>query len=151
MSDRKYFPVLIIRNVGAYPTKGTDLDLLIMSKAKQMVDAGKMVKGSCPIFADKAKPPIADLDYTSWFTNYNLIHTQEMTENHDVSAKFSTGAVEPKSIRVFTSEAAANEWITFITGLDAQQAMILTAEQALEFVNPWPDDSVFDQYVATQP
>lgn len=148
-ATRKYFPVLILRNIGDFPVKGSDLDLLIMSKAREMVNAGKMVKGSCPSVPGVAKPSFDGLDYIPLTTNYNLIHTQEQLDNQPLSTRYTTGDMQPKSIRVFTSEAAANEWITFITGLDAIDAFIISEEEVATF-DVWPGDSVFDQYVVAQ-
>jgi hypothetical protein len=150
MSERKYFPVLITRNVGTFPAKGTDLDLLIMSKAREMVHNGKMVKGSCPSIPGKPKVTFDGMDYIPLTSNYNLIHTQEELDNKPFSTKYTTGDLAPKSIRVFTSEAAANEWITFITGLDATSAVILSLEEIATF-EVWPEDALFDQYVVAQP
>lgn len=150
MSVRKYFPVLIVRNVGNFPVKGSDLDLLIMSKAREMVNSGKMVKGSCPSIPGTPKAYFDGMDYIPLTTNYNLVHTQEQLDSQLLSTRYTTGELAPKSIRVFTSEAAANEWITFITGLDANSAVILSLEEIATF-EVWPEDALFDQYVVAQP
>lgn len=172
----KYFVVMTAWPIGqAVSQQPTSVQRAIVEKCYSMVSAGKAVRPECPykdnvhsqeyhtgakIFPTHSDPVIEH--GRPWFTSWSMKHKEEImngavgtisTDPDDMigpsglSVPFANDTVtEPRGFRIFTSEAAANEFIDFILSLGAVFSIIMTQEE-IDAMNFLPDDSVIDQYV----
>jgi hypothetical protein len=146
-----FFVVSTVYAPGSLPNR--DYHDLVTNKVREMIAAGKLVKGTLPHATKNStdgytnvSDPIGDLVEERPFATNIVLTFNEQTKT------FTGGRVpgEPaKFLRIFTSQAAAEEWCEFALQYGAINALILTPEEAAELVD-LPPDEVIQQYVVQQ-
>jgi hypothetical protein len=132
----------------------SDLNAVLMAKAREMVDAGKLVKGTLPhagvntypsTYSNATHPErgtVAKSELQAFVSNL-IIEFDDATQT--VHGRYPAGEPQ-KLLRIFTTEAAANEWCEFVLQYGAFNALILTPEEANGLV-ALPADDIIQQYV----
>jgi hypothetical protein len=137
-----------------------DLHNILLAKARTMIDAGQLVKGTLPHDGQNVYPQgytnathpernagIADKTELTAFATNLIMSYDDATRT--VSGTWPTGETQ-KYLRIFTSEEAATEWNLFTLKYGALSSVILTAEEIAALPGIiLPDDSVIQQYVTT--
>jgi hypothetical protein len=143
-----FFVVSTVFAPGVLP----NADYLAVStvKVREMIDAGKMVKGTLPYNGRNNIEGYTNLGHPIG----NLAEERPLASNivltyNEETKTFNGGRPEgepAKFLRMFTSEAAANEWCQFTLQYGALTSMILTPEQVATLIE-LPPDEVIQQYV----
>jgi hypothetical protein len=171
-----YFVVLTQWPVGGAPnqvgTKDADgvseLQQACSDKGWEMIQAGKMVRADCPTknvgqyhvtgLTDGPVHPIIPSNLAvsygrSWFSSgrdkyLNAISTSRARAAAlELPDEFDNDET-PKFLRIFVTEAAANEWNDFSLSLGATYSIVLTPAE-YEPLDLIPDDSIIAQYIGT--
>lgn len=169
-----YFVVMTAWPLGnAVVQQPASVQRVIVEKCYNMVSEGKAVRPECPYKENvhsqeyhtggKIFPAHTDTVVEHgrpWFTSWSMKHKEEIlagavgtpgsdTENTTptgLSVPFSDGVTEARGFRIFTTEAAANEFIDFILSLGAQFSIIMSQEE-IDAIGFLPPDSIIDQYI----
>ena len=169
-----YFVVMTAWPIGqAVIQQGVEMLTVTHTKAYNMVIEGKLVRPDCPtkhntlekkyLNNNPVYPIMTDVIHEYgrvWFSSWSVKHQEEILSGavgthsdtrlvpNGLSIPFSDGTTEPRGFRIFTSEAAANEWIDFILSLGAQFSVIISQED-IDKMDILPDDSIIAQYIGT--
>jgi hypothetical protein len=156
----QYPVVLTIWN--DFPEGTSDLDTAIFNKAKQMTLDGKMALGSF-----RQRFPAIDHIPAGWKISdaYNptphlpgqfeqervpyapLVSNRILRRDNDTETVYiSLPTDEYKGVRIFKTEADAEEWIAFTYSLGATQSRIMSEQDIANLGLTWPDDSVLATY-----
>jgi hypothetical protein len=156
----QYYAVLTIWN--DFPEGFSDLDTALYNKAKEMTLAGKMAKGTF-----RQRFPSIDHIPAGWQISdtYNptphlpgafeqertpyapVVSNRTLRRDNDTQIVYiSLPDVEYKGVRVFKTEADAEEWMAFTYSLGAAQSRIMTEQDIANLGLTWPDDSIIATY-----
>jgi hypothetical protein len=171
-----YFVVLTQWSVGGAPnqvgTKDADgvseLQQACSDKGWEMIQAGKMVRADCPTKNDSLAQldgkftdgtpfhPIVPSNLAvsygrSWFSSGRDKYLNAIATSRDRSIALAlpdefNNDETPKFLRIFVTEAAANEWNDFALSLGATFSIVLTPAE-YEPLDLIPDDSIIAQYI----
>jgi hypothetical protein len=131
-----------------------ELYVVLMAKAREMVNAGKMVKSTLPhaskpaqaqVYSDVTRPDLGlgDVNELQAYVTSMVIQYNDATQT--ATGHWPEGEPQ-KQMRIFVNEAAANEWIEFVLQYGALDAMILSQEEVAAKLD-LPSDDIIQQYV----
>jgi len=135
----------------------------VVNKAKEMTLAGKMAKGtmrSSEVFGSLDHVPIgwkfvdaysptpsvlgpADAERGKYGP---IVSNRIFRRDPETQTVYITVPDEFKAVRVFKTEADAEEWIAFMYSLGVSQSRIMTDQDIANLGMNWPADSVIANY-----